>query len=509
MNYSVISLIRLLLLIFPHIAFSMNHDDSLKKARMLFDSGKYQHAGKLLKVINKKHPEDLNTQWLYAQSAYWSKKFNLSIMLYEDAIVKHPDDHYLLLDYGIKMVDIGEFEKASPVINRYMAYDNPGADVLIADSKMAYWQYNYKKAMAGIDKVLSDHPENENAMSLHEELLIAKSPWIKISSDITRDDQPLFFLGPSVEAGFSKRAFLNPSVTFKAPRYFSEGIQYQTYDIQAINKINIIKHNTTVLLGAGVFKLPSNEESFTGKLKLTKTLFRQFSIELLAEHKPYLYTKANMTNPIQRLHYDLSLNWTGKRGWMGRIGHDINYFYSDDNKVYSSSFWVVSSPLKILRTESRVGYAYSYSNSEDDRFSPVKTIDQIIASWHFNLQITGYYNPYFTPKDQSINFIIYQFRYNPSPEFETGLKLTYGFLATTQNPYFFLTNHGSNGLTVQKDFYEDEYHPYDGTIFIKWRLSRRMSIQSEYILSNTHFYRSHSGMVSLKVSIWDERDEKE
>jgi hypothetical protein len=182
---------------------------------------------------------------------------------------------------------------------------------------------------------------------------------------------------------------------------------------------------------------------------------------------------------------------------MGRIGHNINHFYTDDNKVYSTSLWVVSSPLKTSKTESRLGYAHSYSDSEYDTFSSIQSMDQIIVSW----QITGNYNPYFTPKDQSINYLIYQFRYIPSPKFETGLKLNYGFLATTQSPYFFLINDGSNGLSVVKDFYKDVYHPYDGTIYIKWNLSRRMSIQSEYILSNTHFYRSHSGMVSLKVSI--------
>jgi tetratricopeptide (TPR) repeat protein len=497
MNISVISMIGLLFLIFPQVAFSINQDDSLKKARQLFDSGKYQQASKLLKVINKEHPEDLNTQWLYAQSAYWSKKLNLSIRLYENAIDRHSDDHNLLLDYGIKMVDIGEFKKASSVINTYMAYDNPGPDVQVAYAKMAYWQYRYKKAMAGIEKVLSDHPENEKARSLYEELLIAKSPWIRISSEITSDDQPLFSLVPSVEAGFSKNAFLNLSASFKTPRYFSDGLQHQTFDIQLNNEIRIKKINTKLLLGGGVFKLPTNEESFTGKLKLTKSILRWFSIELLAEHKPYLYTKANMTNPVQRLNYDLSLNWTGKKGWMGRIGHNINHFYSDDNKVYSTSLWVVSSPIKTSKTESRLGYAHSYSDSEYDTFSSIKTMDQIIASW----QIIGNYNPYFTPKDQSINYIIYQFRYNPSPKFETGLKLNYGFLATTQNPYFFLINDGSNGLSVVKDFYKDVYHPYDGTIYINWNLGKRMSIQSEYILSKTHFYRSHSGMVSLKVSI--------
>jgi hypothetical protein len=197
------------------------------------------------------------------------------------------------------------------------------------------------------------------------------------------------------------------------------------------------------------------------------------------------------------------LNWSGKKGWMGRLGYDINDFYGENNKIHSSGFWLVSPSLKIARTETRLGYAYSYSTSDEDRFTPAKSLTEILGSWVTTRQITGYYMPYFTPKDQSVHSAIFLIGYKPVRNFETGLKITYGFRGTTQNPYFFLNRKDNNEIFIQKAFYEDTFKPYDGKIYIDWLLSRKITLKTEYALMSTYFYKSHSGLVSLLVRLHD------
>jgi tetratricopeptide (TPR) repeat protein len=507
-DYHIILLVQIFFIICPFISFSQSQTDSLAKSRELFDSGEYKEAGKLLRLLYENNPDDLNINWLYAQSAYWSGKFNKSMLLYENAIEQHPENYYLKLDYGIKLVDIGEFAKALTLLEKYLAYDKHGADALIALSKMAYWKGNYNKAISEINKVLSKDPDNIKAKGLRDEIIMAKSPWIKLSSGVKQDDQPLFSLIPSLDFGFSKNAYINPLITFALPHFISEKNSYSSIDVLLSNNIKIIKYKASLFFEGGIYKLPTNEIIPQGGLKLSKTLLRYFDLELLAEHKPYLNTKANMTNPMKTVNYDFSLSFSGRRGWIARLGHRINDFYTENNKITSTGIWLVSSPLKIGKTESRLGYAYSYSDSEEDRFIPRRTVEEIIATGDFYSQIKGVYDPYFTPNDQSINSVIFMVKFNPVKNFELGLKSTFGFYATTQNPYFYLNRRGNRILFIQKDYYSDNYHPYEELIYFNWDISKKISLRTEYALTSTYFYKSHYGLITLNVMFWNEKASK-
>jgi hypothetical protein len=421
------------------------------------------------------------------------------MVLYEDAIASHPDNYYLLLDYGIKLVDMGAFKKALPILEKYLAYDNQGPDALVALSKMAYWQGNYKKALAGIDSVLVVQPDNAKAKELYEEIKLAKSPLIQFSTLVADDDQPMFSIQPSLQVGFTKNAYFNPSIALGTPHFIVDDSGFQAYDFRLSNRFNFSKLQTSLSAEGGLFQLPNREIMFTGGIKLSQSITRQLDIELSADHKPYLSTRANMNFPIRRIQYDFAVNWKGKHGWMGSIGHSINDFYTDNNLVHSSGIWIVTKPLKLANTESRAGYAISYSNAHEDRFTPDKNIDQIIASWPVTQSITGFYFPYFTPNEQFVNSLIYQFSYKPTKKFEVGLKANYGFRGTTKNPYFYLNTDLNHNIFIQKEFYEDTFSPYEGKLYFHWDLSRKVTLQSEYSLLSTYFYKSQAGMISLQV----------
>jgi tetratricopeptide (TPR) repeat protein len=221
-KWSVIALISLILFMTPVYGFSQDRFEALAKAKSLFDTGDYRQANGILKNLNEEYPGDLNTLWLFAQSSYWAKKFNRSMNLYEEAIYRHSDNSYLLLDYGIKLVDIGEFRKAGLVLDKYLAFDKEGPDALIAASKMAYWQGNYRKALSALDRVLGVQPENMHANELRKEIIMTKAPWIRLSATAGQDDQPLFSLVPSVEFGFAGNAFLQPVITLSTPHFITD-----------------------------------------------------------------------------------------------------------------------------------------------------------------------------------------------------------------------------------------------------------------------------------------------
>ncbi len=536
----IISLISLILIMTPVFGFSQDRIEALAKARSLFDSGNYQQANAILKRLNTDYPGDLNTLWLYAQSSYWARDFYRSMNLYEEAMSSHPGNFYLLLDYGIKLVDIGEFKKAGYMLNKYLTYDKNGPDALIAVAKMEYWKGNYNKALTGLDRVLGMQPENMHALELRKEIVMTKAPWIRLSATAGQDDQPLFSIVPSVEFGFAENAFLQPVITVATPRFITDELvmisksrpginplpagdsisrlinrpfdteinSYQSYDFRVSNKMIFSRIKASLITEAGIFFLPDGKESLTGGVRLEKTLTRQLNLGLMAEHKPYLSTRGNMTYPIERFHYDISINWSGNKGWMGRISHDINDFYSDKNRTHSSGFWLLSSPLKLGAFETRLGYAISYTTSDEDRFIPEKSLGQIIASWMATQYISGIYFPYFTPREQFVQSVAGQFSFKPSSRFEAGIKGTYGFQGTTQNPYFFLNKNSVNKIFIQKEYYHDSYHPYDGRVYLGWNISNKISLKTEYAILSTYFYKSQMVLFSLQIRFWDEKNER-
>jgi hypothetical protein len=495
----LIHLTIIIIIIIPSFVFSQTQSEELSKARELFDNSQFRKANKILKKLNMEYPEDLNTQWLYSQSVYWSRKFNRSMVLYEGAIASHPDNYYLLLDYGIKLVDMGAFRKALPILEKYLAYDNQGPDALVALSKMAYWQGNYKKALAQIDSLLLVQPDNTKAKELYEEIKLAKSPLIQFSTLVSDDDQPLFSIQPSLKVSKSENAYFNPSITLGTPYFVVEDSRFQAYNFSLSNRFNFSKLHTSISAEWGLFQLPNREIIFTGGIKLSQSITRQLGLELSVNHKPYLSTRANMNFPVRQVQYDFAVNWKGKHGWMGSIGHTLNDFYTDNNQVHSSGIWILSQPLKLANTESRAGYAISYSNTHEDRFIPDRNIDQIIDSWTVSQSITGFYFPYFTPNEQFVNSLIYQFNYKPTIKFEVGLNAKYGFRGTTRNPYLYLNTDLNHNIFIQKEFYEDTFSPYEGKVYFHWNLSRKVSLQSAYSLLSTYFYKSQAGIITIHV----------
>src|SRR5690606_27152334 len=102
--------------------------DTLSLAKKHFDTGEYTKAEKLLKPYCEKHEEELNAQWLYAQTAYFTKHFKTADKVYENALLRNPDNYYLMLDYAQKLANMGELEKAIPLLKKYLTYDSIAPD---------------------------------------------------------------------------------------------------------------------------------------------------------------------------------------------------------------------------------------------------------------------------------------------------------------------------------------------------------------------------------------------
>ena len=172
--------------------------DTLNKAKQLRSKGKMHKAYILLKKCQSHHPDDLNVTWYTAQTAYWAHRTSKSKRLYRKAILANPKNLYLQLDYAKILVNLGEFNRALPLLDTYLKYDPTNAQALTVVAKILFWQSKYKAARAKVRKALLQDPEYTEASGLLSYINLASAPSISLCVGYNTDDQPQQMITPAI-----------------------------------------------------------------------------------------------------------------------------------------------------------------------------------------------------------------------------------------------------------------------------------------------------------------------
>ncbi len=500
------NLIILVLLTFiSGISHGAQNTDTLTLAKQLNAKGKYTASIKLLKPYYDHHPGNLSAQWIYAQTLYWGKRYKKAEAVYEYAIKWHPENYYLRLDYAIKLVDIGELDKALPILNLYLKYDSTASDVHLALAKIDLWKGDVGAADKELAKVQKKDPKNAKALAMRREILTDEASWLKISAGYYSDDQPEKKIAGCIDAGVHLNELATLHFNFLSPVLLGNSSVYNTQWLQAGSIFNLAKVGLKLELNAGIIRLPNGKFSGTGNIELNKTFVKYLLLTVKAEHKPYLNALANLTNPIMEMHYNAAIGWINTNSVQGRISFDADQFYSDANVVYTASGWIMTPPLKLSVFEFRLGYGYNYSTSEASRYQSTQTLAQIEHSWDSTYKIPGAYTPYFTPYKQSVNSAILSINIHPAKIVDIGLKGNIGFYATAQNPYLYLNRATNDSTVIARGFAKTHFVPGEANLYIAVQVTPKVSIRGEYKFFATNFYTSNYGGITAQINFWNER----
>jgi len=478
--------------------------DTLSLAKQVIVRKQFSKAEKLLESYCEKHPGNLNAQWLYGQAAYFAKHFKKSQVIYEDAIRWHPENYTLRLDYARKLTDIGELEKAIPLLNLYLAYDSAASDVHEALAKISFWKAEYKTALAEVNKVLLKQPDNRAMLSLKNEILLAKSPWLKVSATYVTDDQPLQTITPSMEAGLSFHPLSNLKFSLQSPVFIQDKKFYNAQWFAAGNKMLFSKAGVELTMEGGVIKLPANRVSGTLNFQMSKTFIKHLVLSVQSGYQPYLYTRSSMEHPVMQANYSLAAAWNPQSSWQGRAAFDVNRFYADQNSLRAASAWLICPSLKVSAFTFRLGYGYNFSTSKDSRFVSEKPLKDVISGWNTGAQIPGIYSPYFTPNEQHTHSAILAVNIRPAKTVDIGLKGNVCFSGSARNPYLYLTKDASNTIIIARNYSDIAIFPAEVSFYLAARLRPKTSLKAEYFFLKNNFYISHYAGLSLKISFWHE-----
>lgn len=480
------------------------NNDTLSIAKGYIQQGKYNKAEKILRAFEKSHPNDLNTLWLYGQTAYWNGNMKTFKRVYDKAILRFPSNYYLKLDYVIKLENIGDAKKAMPLLVEYAKYDKSSPDFKLLVAKMEYWYGDNKEALQDLKDESLIKQKPEEAKQLKEEILAAQSFWLKAGADYIKDDQPMQQVVPVLEAGKYFTKLLSPVVSLQIPFYKTDSVSTNAMKWTISNKFNFPKLKLRAILNAGSVQLPDKTNEFCGGIELVKTNFTYLQLTAIAARQPYLTTISSLYAGLVPYHYEFNLAWNNQNSWNGKIISSYDQFTADNNYVYNVGAWVFAPPVKLTKLQLRLGYAYGYASSKENTYSTVESLAKIVSDFNSGKPIEGRYQPYFTPTNQQTHSALLNVLYNPSKKIETGLNASIAFAGDLDNPYLYLDKNSANQLYINKGYSQLKFYPHKVDAFVLFKLTKKASLKANYTFFKNNFYTSHLIGASVILNFWND-----
>ena len=499
-NYIVLITVFLLL---SKLLFSQSNRDTLQLSKAMNDNKEFDKAEKLLAVYSKSHPNDFNVLWVYALTERWLKKYKHAKRLYIKAIKLKPDNLYLQIDYVKELIEMGNMNEASKLLLTLRKNNLVGKEATFLLAKITYWLGNYTAAYDSITYIYKKDT-TVKVKQLNNDIVAAKAPWVKLSTQYYSDNQPIQKTTPAMEVGWAVNTMLNLRLNLLTPFFTSGTTTFNAQWFQLGNKFIFNKINAEALFDIGVFNGTYRPNtSLTGNIYVKKNITRKLIMDAQVAYKPYYNTIKSLDTICYFTHYASSLAWQNPASWNGKLNFDYNQF-KDNNYTYALYGWVFTPPLvHVPFIELRLGYAYSFSNSKDNRYDATQSVSTIVANYLTTTSITGIYNPYFTPNHQNIHSALASVALHPSKKIDAGVNANLGVYAYTQNPYLFLDKNNSGELFINRGYANKNYTPFETNAFMAFQLNKKLNLRVDYTYRVTFFYTYWSAGLTLKIVFLD------
>ena len=474
--------------------------DTLQMAKQLRDKAKYKEASHLLAAYQEHYPKDINALWLHAQTEYWRHHFRLSQKLYARGLNMQPEKDLLRLDYAHSLLGMGDWKKADKVLHALERQDKAYSDQLLMRAQITYYQGDYIKAAKQVKMAIDSNTQSTAAKELAEDIAIAKAPWVKVGTSFSVDNQPMKIATPSVEAGIYMHQYSSLRMSFYNPIIVRNDVKsaqmVSVGDVSSFANIGLLLKGN---IGLSVFP---NERTatWTGDIYLQKTFIKYLIFDVLAEHKPYLYTSSSIDSTLSTGHITSSIGWSDQTYVNGRLGFDMQLMRGG-NYIYTLYGYAYAPVIKISFMHLSLGYSYSYSDSRYNDYTSARPLDTIIRHFITTQGITGIYVPYFTPHAQQIHSALILLKLNPMRSLEIGASASIGFYAYTQNPYLYLDKSSTNEVYIARDYSRETFIPIDAGVYVEYRFAKNYSLKADYKYRSTYFYSSNAVGLSFKMSI--------
>lgn len=479
--------------------------DTIEVVRTQAYAKNFAEADRLLTLFTA-NKNDVNAFRLHAQVLYWMKDFKSSQDVLKKALSVFPDAYAVKLDYGRLLFEMGKLNQARLLLDDYKLNDTNNAEVNILLAHINFRSGNIKTANERVKDVLKLYPDNQMALSIQRDINYNTSPYVTLHGTYHSDDQPLKSSGFEVESGVYKSWLLSPVLNMRYNHFTLPDSVYNSLWLQASDKITFGSSGFSLNMTGGIFKHHTNNDKtrLTASVLLAQKLTRYISIEASTAKRPYQYSSASVRIPVMQAFSGVALRLNKSDLWLGRSAYEIQKF-EDNNKIKTAYLWFLAPIVNSKGFTLHAGYGFNHSNADRNTFTSVKSLNAIISSYTIT-PVQGYYNPYFTPKNQTVHSVLVSVKTNLSKSVVFSSRFNLGLSSKADNPYLYLNKTTAGTFFVDKGYSTISYSPVDFYSQLQVNVSSKATISGSYSYFHPLFYKSHQAEIQLKYLFSNEKN---
>ncbi|MEO8192372.1 MAG: tetratricopeptide repeat protein [Gemmatimonadales bacterium] len=466
------------------------------EASSLRDSAKFNEAIEVLRKHREANPDDGDAIRLLAQTLYWIKDMKGARALYDSAIVLHPDDTTLRLQYAEMLMETSDAVKAREILAPLLASTPPNPKATALSGTMAYWEGDFTTAARLFREALAGDSSITDAQRQLAEIRAFAAPWFRVAGGGLHDDQPLDRWGGEVEGGY----YITPLFSVKArtgSEFLSDpgtstgaGVSASPVIVRGSLGLNASfpSSRTDLAVEGGVIqRTDPSKLDWTGVAAFGIRPSPFFRLGVRGERGPYLHTAASLRIPVMINDFAGTID-VDRKGWLGRAAYQLTRF-PDDNSSTSAYAWGMAPLVRATGLTLQGGYGASYQNAQELRF--------VVNTGAINLPgigKSGHYEPYYTPQNVVTHSVVAALTGYDQHGFVGRLGGSYGFHATEDAPSFTPATGTSSGALVLSS---RTFHPWTARASVERQFSGRGSVSARVDRFKTAFYTATSGALEL------------
>jgi tetratricopeptide (TPR) repeat protein len=454
----------------------------IQQARKYMEEKKYLEAWEVLDGFNRNNQSSdaLRLQaYIGGQLTY----MNSTDSLYKIVLNLLPGSAEVAMEYGRFLFETGKFRESFPFLQK--AESNPSfhAEAALKLSYIDFWLGRIPQARNRIKALLEQYPDFVGALELQEALKEATAPHFITDLYHQTDDQPYQQTRVNINAWMYRNRWLTPELNLNIglldPKIFEK---VQTLEAWVGNTVLLGSANTSLSIKAGGFF--HSMQDITGLYQVTLSQKTGGGLKFSADayKKPYQYTINSAPLALIQEGYSFSLALDNKKKWLGKAVWE-NQRFPDDNRITNAYLWAMAPLLKKEHILLRLGYGFSFANSDTNRFVPIPKQEVTPGA-----ELQGWFNPYFTPINQKVHMILASANIDLSAKVRADLNVSYGFNAVNTTKYFIEQGAGTTPFSGDVDV---AYNPMELTFLLNWKVSDKLQIAPYYAYQHLFFFTSN------------------
>ena len=410
--------------------------DTLAEAHRLSAAGDFDSAAKLLRAQIAQKPDDGEAARLLAQTLYWHKDIAGAQAVYDTAVVQHPEDTTLRVQYGRMLAETGKRTRARELLSPLVGISATRVDAETLLGMLAYWDGDLTTARRFFDAALEADLNQEEAKRLLREIQTSTAPWVRVSSSGWHDDQPLNRLALGLETGWFPTPLTKVSARVQPMQYWIDGSPRTVgeSEVALAHYAPRARLETELAAGSVLRTQNGNAWDWTARAVLGFRLPEHLTLRGRIERTPYLYTQASLNIPVMVQTAAGLIHWDDPRGWLGEAAYQQER-YPDDNTIRTEYGWLLAPVVHHSGVKIQAGYGLSASNANQSRFVLAQA-NQPYPPGDPRFNTAGVYAPYYTPSHLITHSAIAAFTLGPSRGVTLHLNGSYAVRATDDAPFY-------------------------------------------------------------------------